>query len=79
MTRVSPEGPAEKAGIREGDIIIGVGGVAVDSMAGFFRKVWSLGPAGTDIPLDVIQGSALRRIVVRSADRYAWLRLDITH
>jgi S1-C subfamily serine protease len=79
VTRVSPDGPAEKAGIKAGDIIIGVGGVPVGDMATFFRKVWSLGPAGTDVPLDIIQGSEVRRILVRSSDRYAWLRLNVTH
>jgi S1-C subfamily serine protease len=49
VTRVSPEGPADRAGVHVGDIILGVGGDAVHSQEEFYRKVWGRGAAGSEI------------------------------
>ena len=56
VSRVSPEGPGDRAGIEVGDIILGVGGDGVRTQAEFYRKVWGRGGAGADIPLRVLQG-----------------------
>ena len=69
FTRVSPDGPAEKAGLRAGDILVGVGGEEVASLAEFYRKVWARGAAGVDVPLRILQGAQVREVTVRSIDR----------
>jgi serine protease Do len=74
VTRVSPEGPADVAGVRPGDIILGVGSDAVHSQAEFYRKVWGLGAAGSEIPLRVLQDSDVRVVKVRSIDRVDYFR-----
>ena len=79
ITRLAADGPGEKAGLRTGDVIIGVAGSRVRDMADFLRKVWSQGDAGVRVPLDILHldsaGMAIERIDVQSADRYDWLRL----
>ena len=74
VSRVSPEGPGDKAGIQAGDIILGVGGDGVRTQAEFYRKVWGRGGAGTDIPLRVLQGIDVREITVHSIDRVEYFR-----
>jgi S1-C subfamily serine protease len=74
VSRVSPEGPADRAGLRGGDLLLGVGEEEVVSLADFYRKVWARGPAGTEIPLRVLQGSQVRDVRVRSIDRLEYLR-----
>ncbi len=74
--RVVPEGPAEAAGIREGDSVLAVAGQEIEDMADLFRKVWALGEAGVEVPLEVYSNGATRTVVVRSIDRYDYLRLD---
>jgi len=74
VTRVSPEGPADRAGVQAGDIILGVGGDAVHTQAEFYRKVWSRGSAGSEIPLRVLQDSEVREIKLRSIDRLDYFR-----
>jgi len=74
VTRVSPEGPAEKAGLKSGDILIGVGGEEVGSLAEFYRKVWALGAAGVDVPLRVLQGVQVKEVTLRSIDRTDYFR-----
>jgi S1-C subfamily serine protease len=74
VTRVSPEGPAERAGVKGGDIVIGVGGEQVASLADFYRKVWALGEAGVDVRLRVLQGMQVNEITVRSIDRLQYFR-----
>ena len=69
MTRVSPDGPGDQAGIRVGDIILGVGSDGVRTQAEFYRKVWGRGAAGTDIPLRVLQGIDVKELSVHSIDR----------
>ena len=74
VTRVSPEGPAEQAGMHVGDIILGVGGDAVHSQAEFYHKVWGRGAAGSEITLRVLQDDAVREVNVRSLDRGDYFR-----
>src|SRR5690349_9626870 len=65
---LAPGGPAERAGIRLGDVLAEVAGERVAGLASFFRKVWSLGPAGTMIQLTLSRQGALSRLELRSAD-----------
>lgn len=78
VTRVSPEAPADKAGVKRGDIVVGVGANAVTTHAELYQKVWALGPAGTEIPLKVLQGASVEEIKVRSIDRTGYFRVKPT-
>jgi serine protease Do len=79
VVRVSPEGPGERAGLNAGDIILGVDGEGVRTQAEFYRKVWSRGAAGADIPLRVLQGIDVREITVHSIDRVEYFRPRTTY
>jgi S1-C subfamily serine protease len=74
VARVSPEGPAERAGVKGGDIVIGVGGEEVTSLADFYRKVWARGEAGVEVPLRVLQGMQVKDVAIRSIDRVQYFR-----
>ena len=74
VTRVSPEGPADRAGIKSGDVVIAVGNQEVDSLADFYRKLWARGAAGVEVPLRVLQGLETRELRVRSIDRNDYFR-----
>ena len=76
--RVTPDSPAEKAGIRKGDEIVGVAGQAPRSLPDFYRKIWATGAAGATVPLDVEQGGGRRRIDVKSINRLDNLKLKST-
>ena len=78
VSRVTPDSPAEKAGIRKGDEIVGVGGEAARSLPDFYRKIWATGTAGATVPLDVEQGGGRRRIDVKSINRLDNLKLKST-
>ncbi|MGH8708789.1 MAG: S1C family serine protease [Burkholderiales bacterium] len=79
VSRVSPEGPADRAGLRGGDLLLAVGGEEVASLADFYRKVWARGAAGAEIPLRVLQGSQLKELRVRSIDRLEYFRRKPTY
>jgi len=74
VTRVSPDGPADKAGLTAGDVLIGVGNDEVASLADFYRKVWARGAAGVEVPVRVLQGTEVRELTVRSIDRVEYFR-----
>jgi S1-C subfamily serine protease len=76
--RVAPGGPAEKAGVQKGDVVVGVGGRPATGLADFYRQVWSLGAAGTVVPLDVLQNNEKRRLDLKSMDRMDHLKLKST-
>ena len=75
VSRVSPGAPAEKAGLRKGDIILAVNGETPTSLPDFYRKIWSQGDAGTDIPLDVLRNQQRRSLQVHSINRLDHLKL----
>src|SRR5215469_15034920 len=75
VSRVTAGAPAEKAGVRKGDIILAVNGETPKSLPDFYRKIWSQGDAGADIPLDVLQNHQRRSLQVHSMNRLDHLRL----
>src|SRR5262249_35641040 len=43
---ISSNGPAARAELKAGDVILAVKGERITSQSAFYRKLWSLGPAG---------------------------------
>jgi len=74
VTRVSPESPADKAGLKQGDVVIGVAGAAVKTHAELYRKLWSLGAAGVEVPIRILQDGDVRDVRVKSIDRTAYFK-----
>jgi S1-C subfamily serine protease len=78
ISRVHGESPAQQAGLRERDIVLDVNGAPVSGLADFYRKVWALGEAGVQVPLTLLQGNDIKKISVRSSDRYHYFRIRPT-
>lgn len=79
VVRITPDSPAEKAGIEPGDVVVEVGGEAVRSVPDLYRRIWASGDAGATIDLSIVRGGAPRRIRVESASRYDFLKLKRTY
>jgi S1-C subfamily serine protease len=76
VSRVAPGAPAEKAGVRRGDVIVGVAGETPKNLPDFYRKVWAQGRAGVDVPLEVLQNHERRSLQVHSINRLDHLKLN---
>jgi S1-C subfamily serine protease len=74
VTRVLPESPAAKAGLKRGDIILGVGGEAIGRQSEFYQRLWGIGEAGSPVMLHVLQDKLVRKLNVRTGDRMEYLR-----
>ena len=69
VTRVSSDGPAEEAGLKAGDIIVGLGGQALTGQADFYTRLWKSGDAGVEVTLDVLKGNKIEPVKVKSIAR----------
>ena len=74
VSRTLPGSPADRAGLKRGDVILGVAGESVGGQSDFYRKLWSSGEAGCDVTLHVLHEKAVKQIVVRTADRMDYLK-----
>lgn len=72
-------GPADRAGVKAGDIVLRVEGASVRTLAEMYRRMWSAGGAGVEIRLDLVRGSEVVAIVVQSSDRHRFLRQPQRH
>jgi len=72
-------GPADRAGVLVGDVVLEVAGSPVGGLADTFRKVWALGAAGVEVPLTVMRDDAQLNLRLRSADRNDFLKSASVH
>jgi S1-C subfamily serine protease len=78
VLRVTSGGPAEKAGLQSGDMVLTVKGEEVKGLPHFYRQIWALGSAGAEVPLGILRGTRIRDITVKSIDRNQLLRQKLT-
>ena len=79
VTRVTPNGPADAAGIKTGDLILGLGGYPIESQPDFYRRLWRSGEPGSEIDVNILSKGAndlkIRKVTIKSEDRYNWLKI----
>ncbi len=71
---VAKGGPADIAGVRQGDLIVAVADQRVSTLAQLFRSIWRMGPSGTEIPITLTRDGATLPVNVHSADRSDYLK-----
>lgn len=76
---VSRGGPASKAGIRRGDVVIGLADHRVNGLGDFYRRVWALGGPGVEVPLEVMQKDGFRKLTIKSDGRSQSSRQEPTY
>ena len=76
---IAAKGPAARAELRTGDVVLAVAGERVSTLAAFYRKVWSLGEAGVEVPLTLYREGLTFDVRVNSSDRAKFLRTPRLH
>jgi len=76
---LADRGPAKKADLRTGDIILSVAGKDVHDLAGFFRRVWAQGQAGVDVPITIYRDGETMDLRVKSSERNRFLKGPSLH
>jgi S1-C subfamily serine protease len=76
---IAARGPAARAELKVGDVILAVKGEKVMSRAELYRKLWALGPAGVDVPLTLYREGDTFDVSVKSSDRARFLKAPRLH
>ncbi|HEX6962943.1 MAG TPA: S1C family serine protease [Lacipirellula sp.] len=79
VNNVTRDGPARKAGIERGDVVLSVGNQRIHGLIDFYRRVWSLGGPGVAVPLEVMQKDGFNRVTIKSDDRNRFYKLQPTY
>jgi len=78
ITRVTPESPAQKAGLGRGDIITAIDGQELSGQADLYKRLWAYGKPGVKVPLRVLKGNRMLDVGVESMDRFDHFRSQPT-
>ena len=76
---LAPGGPADRAGVKVGDIVVDVAGSKPKSLADLWRRIWRLGPCGTEVAIKLTRKSAVMDVRIHSADRSDFLKKPHLH
>lgn len=76
---LAARGPAARAELKTGDVILAVNGEDVTDSAEFYRALWALGPAGIDVPLTLYRGGDTFDVELVSTDRNRMLKAPRMH
>jgi len=76
---LAERGPAKRADLRTGDIVLSVAGKEVRDLASFFRRVWAQGQAGVDVPVTIYRDGDTMEMRVKSSERNRFLKGPSLH
>ena len=79
VTSTSRNGPAERAGIEAGDVVLAVDGNRVTGLADMYRKLWGTGPAGVTVEFSLLRDNDIVHISVETIDRTKLMKLPRAH
>lgn len=71
---IAGKAPAARAEIKTGDVVVAAAGEKVTSLGGLYRKVWSLGESGVEVPLTIYRDGKTFDVRVKSSDRAKFLK-----
>jgi S1-C subfamily serine protease len=73
ISGVVPGGPAERAGLQRGDLVLSVDGSQVSTLRELYQQIWRKGP-GVPLTVQVLRDSSLSVFEVVSGDRYEFYK-----
>lgn len=76
---IADRGPAKRADLRTGDVVVSVAGKEVHDLAGFFRSVWAQGHAGVEVPITVYRDGDTVDMRIKSSERTRFLKGPSLH
>jgi S1-C subfamily serine protease len=76
---LADRGPAKKADIRNGDIVMSVAGKEVSDLASFFRRIWAQGHAGVEVPMSIYRDGETMDLRIKSSERNRFLKGPSLH
>jgi S1-C subfamily serine protease len=76
---LAKDGPAQRADLRTGDVVLSVGGAEVNDLGGLYRRVWGLGAAGIDVPVSIYRDGKTFDTRIKSSDRNRHLKAPRLH
>ena len=76
---LADRGPAKRADLRTGDILLAVAGTEVNDLAGLFRRIWAQGQAGVEVPITVYRDGETMEMRVKSGERDRFLKGPSLH
>jgi len=76
---IADRGPAKKADLRNGDIVLSVAGKEVRDLANFFRRIWAQGEAGAEVPLTIYRDGETMDVRIKSSERSRFLKGPSLH
>lgn len=69
VVRVTPESPAQGAGLKTGDVVLAIDGTKVSTLEAFYKKLWQRAQPDAEVELTVLQGSDVKTLKLRAVDR----------
>jgi S1-C subfamily serine protease len=76
---LADRGPAKRADLRTGDVLLAVAGTEVHDLASLFRRIWAQGKAGVEVPITVYRDGDTVEIKVKSGERDRFLKGPSLH
>jgi S1-C subfamily serine protease len=73
------KGPAARAEIKTGDVVVAVKGEKVSMLGAFYRKIWALGHSGVEVPLTLHRDGVTFDVRVNSSERAKFLKAPQMH
>jgi len=67
-------GPAMRAGVELGDLVVGIAGEPVEGLSNMFRRIWALGSASVAVPLTLQRDGRTLSVTVDSGQRADYLK-----